>query len=89
MVPHAICGGILGCRVLIVRHGEQDQFAHLSISELKQRIAGIPGTWADAELLRQNGFKVLEQGTLAQQFYCYKKGCVTLSRSVSTKHRAC
>jgi len=74
VVPHAICGGILGCRVLIVRYGEQDQFAHLSISELKQRIAGIPGTWADAELLRQNGFKVLEQGTLAQQFLLLQEG---------------
>ncbi|MBE4591317.1 ABC transporter substrate-binding protein [Vibrio navarrensis] len=74
VVPHAICGGILGCRVLIVRRGEQDQFAHLSISELKRRIAGIPGTWADAELLRQNGFKVLEQGTLAQQFLLLQEG---------------
>lgn len=74
IVPHAICGGILGCRVLIVRRDEQDQFAHLSLSELQQRIAGIPGTWADAELLRQNGFKVLEQGTLAQQFLMLQEG---------------
>ncbi|EGQ9611784.1 substrate-binding periplasmic protein [Vibrio cholerae] len=74
MVPHAICGGILGCRVLIVRRDEQDQFAQLSLSELQQRIAGIPGTWADAELLRQNGFKVLEQGTLAQQFLLLQEG---------------
>ncbi|EKF9986819.1 transporter substrate-binding domain-containing protein [Vibrio cholerae] len=74
MVPHAICGGILGCRVLVVRRGEQDQFAQLSLSELQQRIAGIPGTWADAELLRQNGFQVLEQGTLAQQFLLLQEG---------------
>ncbi|MFH4664854.1 transporter substrate-binding domain-containing protein [Vibrio cidicii] len=74
MVPHAVCGGILGCRVLIVRRGEQDQFAQLSLSELQQRIAGIPSTWADAELLRQNGFQVLEQGTLAQQFLLQQEG---------------
>ncbi|ASU21998.1 ABC transporter substrate-binding protein [Vibrio qinghaiensis] len=74
MVPHAICGGILGCRVLIVRRSEQDQFTHLSLSELQQRIAGIPGTWADAELLRQNGFQVLERGTLAQQFLLLQEG---------------
>ncbi|EOX4127738.1 substrate-binding periplasmic protein [Vibrio cholerae] len=74
MVPHAICGGILGCRVLVVRRGEQDQFAQLSLSELQQHIAGIPGTWADAELLRQNGFRVLEQGTLVQQFLLLQEG---------------
>ncbi len=37
-------------------------------TQLKAMVAGIPATWADADLLRQNGYQVLEKGSLEQMF---------------------
>ncbi|EKO3879718.1 ABC transporter substrate-binding protein, partial [Vibrio metschnikovii] len=43
-------------------------------SALKNKIAGIPATWADADLLRYNGYQVLEKGSLDQMFLMLREG---------------
>ncbi|NOH98142.1 ABC transporter substrate-binding protein [Vibrio sp. 99-70-13A1] len=60
-----ICKGLLGHRILIIREQDQLLFNNISSSKLKSLTAGIPATWADAELFRSNGYRVLEQGTLS------------------------
>ena len=61
-----ICKGLLGHRILIVREQDQPTFHHIHSDQLKSLTAGIPATWADAELFRANGYRVLEQGTLPE-----------------------
>lgn len=60
-----LCRGILGHRLLIIPQKHAKRFAELtSIQHLQQMTIGIPATWADADLFRQNGFKVSEKGSL-------------------------
>ncbi|ARN67561.1 ABC transporter substrate-binding protein [Vibrio vulnificus] len=73
-VSHALCGGILGCRVLVVRASDTAHFADVTETQLKAMVAGIPATWADADLLRQNGYQVLEKGSLEQMFLLLQEG---------------
>lgn len=61
-----ICKGLLGHRILIIREQDQPTFHNINSNKLKSLIAGIPATWADAELFRANGYRVLEQGTLPE-----------------------
>ncbi|WP_413700277.1 hypothetical protein ACLKMH_24140 [Psychromonas sp. KJ10-10] len=79
-----ICKGLLGQRVLIIRKQDQTQFTTMTTNELKQKIAGIPATWVDADLFRLNGFKVLEEGSLAHMFQQLKdKKCDYVSLGVN------
>ncbi|EKO3579641.1 transporter substrate-binding domain-containing protein [bacterium 19MO03SA05] len=73
-IHQPICGGILGCRILVIRTSEQALFDHIEESALKNKIAGIPATWADADLLRYNGYQVLEKGSLDQMFLMLREG---------------
>ncbi|CAK3458880.1 ABC transporter substrate-binding protein [Vibrio crassostreae] len=57
---------VAGNRILIIREQEQPTFHNINSNKLKSLIAGIPATWADAELFRANGYRVLEQGTLPE-----------------------
>lgn len=62
-----IAKGILGYRILITRPEITDRLAtHVDKLPcvMKQLIAGIPDTWADADLFRFNNLKVLEHGDL-------------------------
>ena len=62
-VAPPLCFGLLGCRLLITRKIDV-QFDHITQLELKQKIAGVPATWADATLLRDNDCTVLEEGDI-------------------------
>ncbi|ELP3503669.1 transporter substrate-binding domain-containing protein [Vibrio vulnificus] len=73
-VSHALCGGILGCRVLVVRAADTTHFADVTETQLKAMIAGIPATWTDADLLRHNGYRVLEKGSLDEMFLLLQEG---------------
>ena len=68
-----ICKGLLGQRVLIIRKQDQIQFNNITPTKLKKKIAGIPATWADADLFRFNGYNVLEQGSLEDIFLLLKQ----------------
>jgi ABC-type amino acid transport substrate-binding protein len=69
VIHKPLAKGLLGYRLLIVRQETLSVFQSLNtLSELQAFSIGIPATWADAELFRQNGFKVVERGTLEDIF---------------------
>lgn len=69
VVPHAIDMGLLGSRVLIIREEDAAAFASVDgASALKEKAHGIPLSWADATILRANGFSVKEEGDFDDLF---------------------
>ncbi|WED23875.1 transporter substrate-binding domain-containing protein [Vibrio sp. JC009] len=66
--------GILGNRILIIRQEMQESFKSIKEAELKTLKAGIPATWADADLFRHNGYKVVEKGLFEEIFQRLKAG---------------
>lgn len=61
--------GLLGHRMLIIRRNDAATFSALrSLSELATLVAGVPNTWADANLFRANGLAVNETGNLDSIF---------------------
>lgn len=69
VIKQSLTKGLLGYRLLIVRKDSLAIFQTLNkLSELQSMSIGIPATWADAELFRQNNFKVVERGTLEDIF---------------------
>tara|TARA_R110001583_G_scaffold1583_4_gene12354 strand:- start:6648 stop:7436 length:789 start_codon:yes stop_codon:yes gene_type:complete len=82
-IKKPICKGLLGQRVLIIRTQDQAKFAQITATQLKHKIAGIPATWVDADLFRLNGYKVLEEGSLAFIFKQLKdKKCDYISLGI-------
>lgn len=68
-INQAICKGLLGYRALIIRRDDSKIFSSISAaSQLQELSVGIPATWADAALFRQNGYKVFEKGALNDIF---------------------
>ena len=68
-IMEPLMNGVLGHRLMIIREADAGDFAGISnISQLKNKIHGIPATWADAELFRDNGYQVNERGTLEEMF---------------------
>ena len=69
VIQQPLAKGLLGHRLLIVRNESLPMFKLLQeLKDLQSLSIGIPATWADAELFRQNGFQVIERGTLADIF---------------------
>jgi hypothetical protein len=61
--------GLLGYRLLLVRDETLAKFSQIKHPQQLQTLSiGIPQTWADADLFRHNGYKVVEQGTLDELF---------------------
>jgi ABC-type amino acid transport substrate-binding protein len=73
-VDKPLCKGLLGQRVLIIRQQDQAQFNNITPRDLKEKVAGIPATWVDADLFRSNDYNVLEQGSLCDMFQMLKQG---------------
>ncbi|GEA51243.1 hypothetical protein VIN01S_20470 [Vibrio inusitatus NBRC 102082] len=63
-VGQPLCMGLLGHRILIIRRQDVVTFSDITEENLKALKAGIPATWADADLFRSNGYQVFEQGSL-------------------------
>lgn len=69
LIPLPLMKGLLGHRILIIRAADKNKFAALkSAQQLQQLRMGIPATWADAELFRQNGYPVVERGSFDELF---------------------
>ena len=69
LIPLPLMKGLLGYRILIIRAADKEKFAGIkSAQQLQQLRLGIPSTWADAELFRQNGYKVEEKGSFDDLF---------------------
>ncbi|SHO55750.1 transporter substrate-binding domain-containing protein [Vibrio quintilis] len=69
-----LCQGILGCRLLIIRKEDTGLFESITFEQLQHKIAGIPDTWADADLFRHNTLPVLETGTIEDILFALKNG---------------
>ncbi|MBP3191078.1 hypothetical protein [Natronogracilivirga saccharolytica] len=69
MVHKSVMMGILGYRVLIVREEEAELFANIESEEELQKLRfGVPYTWTDAGLFRENGYNVVEGGSYEDLF---------------------
>jgi hypothetical protein len=54
---------LLGYRVPIIREDDLDKFENISSREEVQQLKhGIPETWSDAVIFRENGYQVVEDG---------------------------
>ena len=66
--------GLLGYRLLLVKNESLSIFKQVnSAAELQSLAIGIPETWADAELFRENQYKVVEKGSYEDLFQLLKK----------------
>ena len=69
LIPQPLMKGLLGYRILIIRAADKAKFAAIkSPTQLQSLRMGIPATWADAELFRQNGYTVEEKGSFDDLF---------------------
>lgn len=66
--------GLLGHRLLIIREEDAESFADIHRAmQLREKSIGIPETWADNRLFRDNGFSVVERGSFDEIFVRLKK----------------
>jgi len=69
VIPQAISKGLLGYRLLIIKQDKRDKFKQISTAkQIQQLTAGIPATWADADLFRANNYTVCEKGSFSEIF---------------------
>ena len=69
VINRPLARGMLGKRLLVIRQQEKEAFASIRTeSEMRTMVAGIPATWADADLFRANGYPVAENGSLEDIF---------------------
>jgi len=69
LIPLPLMKGLLGYRILIIRAADKGKFAGVKTpAQLQKLRMGIPSTWADAELFRQNGYAVEEKGSFDDLF---------------------
>ena len=71
VIPQAIAKGLLGYRLLIIKQDQLEKFKHINTAkQMQQLTAGIPATWADADLFRANNYAVCENGAFSDIFQC-------------------
>mgnify|MGYP006175988369 FL=1 len=69
IIPQAIAKGLLGYRLLIIKQDKRDKFKQINTAkQMQQLTAGIPATWADADLFRANNYTVCEKGVFGEVF---------------------
>lgn len=63
VIPKPMTKNLLGYRVPIIREDDSDLFENISSREEVQKLKhGIPETWSDAVIFRENGYRVVEEG---------------------------
>lgn len=63
VIPKPMTKNLLGYRVPIIREGDSELFENISNREEVQQLKhGIPETWSDAVIFRENGYQVVEDG---------------------------
>lgn len=69
VVPHLLTKNLLGYRVAIIREEDAGKFASIeNEAQIQQLTHGIPETWSDAVIFRQNGYQVSEEGNFEDIF---------------------
>lgn len=75
VINRPLTKGVLGYRLILLRDESLQRFRTLKdATELQALSIGIPQTWADAGLFRQNNYKVVEKGTFNDLFALLKDG---------------
>lgn len=75
IIPDPLTRNLLGYRIPVIRKSDAHLFRNIEqIEELRKLTHGIPETWSDAEIFRQNGFKVAEEGTIDSIFDLLESG---------------
>ncbi len=70
-----LCKDLLSHRLLIIKQDRQHIFTTaMTNTDLRQLKAGIPATWADAEIMRSNHCRVFEYGELNDIFLALEDG---------------
>lgn len=65
MIGAAVLHGLLGYRQLIVRRDDLPKFTAIgNAAQLKQLVAGQGRGWVDVEILRHNGYPVVDSGNI-------------------------
>jgi hypothetical protein len=73
MIEKPLTKGLLGYRLLLVCDNNLPKFASLQTTkELQSLSIGIPDTWVDAELFRENQYNVVEKGVFDELFTLLK-----------------
>ena len=75
MISQPLTKGLLGYRLLMVKDQSLPAFRKINtVEDLQALSIGIPESWADAELFRQNAYSVTEKGSFDDLFIRLKKG---------------
>lgn len=74
-IPKPMTKNLLGYRVPIIREEDLDKFENISSrEEAQQLVHGIPETWSDAVIFRENGYQVVEDGDFDDIFERLENG---------------
>lgn len=69
VIPELLTRNLLGYRIPIIREEDAEKFRNIeSVEEIQQLVHGIPETWSDAVIFRENGFQVAEEGDFEDIF---------------------
>lgn len=69
VIPHLLTKNLLGYRVAIIREEDAEKFASIDDeAQIQQLTHGIPETWSDAVIFRDNGYQVSEEGDFEDIF---------------------
>ena len=69
VIPHLLTKNLLGYRVAIIREEDTGKFASIEEeAQIQQLTHGIPETWSDAVIFRENGYQVAEEGDFEDIF---------------------
>lgn len=75
VIPKPLTKNLLGYRVPIIREGDSETFKNISNREEVQQLKhGIPETWSDAVIFRENGYQVVEDGDFDDIFERLENG---------------
>ena len=75
VIPKPMTKNLLGYRVPIIREVDSGTFEGIGTREEAQRLTnGIPETWSDAVIFRENGYLVIEEGDFDDIFDRLKNG---------------
>ncbi len=75
VIPKPMTKNLLGYRVPIIRENDSETFENISSGEEVQQLKhGIPETWSDAVIFRENGYQVVEEGDFDDIFERLENG---------------
>ena len=75
VIPKPMTKNLLGYRVPIIRENDSETFEKISSGEEVQQLKhGIPETWSDAVIFRENGYQVVEEGDFDDIFERLENG---------------